>query len=399
MEAVKPEILIWARETAGLELEEAARKIFSDSGKSSAVEKLRALEQGERELTQKQLFKLAKSYHQPLLVFYLPQPPVPDEPLEDFRTPPLQGFDRKGEARLSLLIRDMKASQSIVRALLEDEEAPICDFIGSTRLVMGVTQAVRNIIERIGFDLAEFRGKRTARDAFSYLRERLESAGLFVLLASDLGSHQTTIPTDVFRGFALADPFAPYIVINRQDAKSAWSFTALHEAAHLWLGKSAISDAYSESEVERFCNRVAATILLPVAELRELPPMREATLNEAAAAIGDFATRRNISRSMVAYNLRQEERISYSLWLGLDNRFREEWRAAEAASKAKLKIASGGPNPHVVRRFNLGRSLLTLARSAVHGGYLTPSKAGVVLGVRAAAVYPLLNPNYYEGRN
>ena len=392
MVAVKPEILVWARETAGLELEEAARKIYSDSGKSSAVEKLRALEQGERELTQKQLFKLAKSYHQPLLVFYLPQPPVPDARLEDFRTPPIQGFDRKGEARLSLLIRDMKASQSIVRALLEDEEAPICDFIGSTRLAMGVTQVVRNIIERIGFDLAEFRGKRTARDAFSYLRERLESAGLFVLLANDLGSHQTTIPTDVFRGFALADPFAPYIVINRQDAKSAWSFTALHEAAHLWLGKSAISDAYSESEVERFCNQVAATILLPAAELRELPPMREATLNETAAAIGDFATPRNISRSMVAYNLLLADKLSKSAWRALRDRFKAEWIASEGKERAASHAKEGGPSYYIVRRFQLGPGLIGTAKYFVSGGELTPSKAGVVLGVNAAKVYALLYP-------
>ena len=69
MVKVKSEILIWARETAGLELHEAARKIYSDSGKSSALDKMRDLERGERQLTQKQLFKLAKAYHQPTLVF------------------------------------------------------------------------------------------------------------------------------------------------------------------------------------------------------------------------------------------------------------------------------------------------------------------------------------------
>lgn len=392
MVAVKPEILVWARETAGLELKEAARKIYSDSGKSSAVEKLRALEQGERELTRKQLFKLAKSYHQPLLVFYLPQPPVPDEPLEDFRTPPLQGFDRKGEARLGLLIRDIKASQSIVRALLEDEKAAICDFIGSTRLDLGVTQVARTITERIGFDLAEFRGKGSARDAFSYLRERLESVGLYVLLASDLGSHQTTIPADIFRGFALADPFAPYIVINRQDAKSAWSFTALHEAAHLWLGKSAISDAFSEFKVERFCNRVAATILLPESELKEFPYLQQAQTDEAAAEISEFAQTRNISRSMVAYNLLLADKLSRSTWRALRDLFGVEWKARKDRERAASQEKEGGPSYYVVRRFHLGPGLIGTAKYFLSGGELTPSKAGVVLGMAPRNVYALLFP-------
>jgi hypothetical protein len=40
-------------------------------------------------------------------------------------------------------------------------------------------------------------------------------------------------PVDVLRGFAIADPTAPFIVINDQDARPAWAFTAVHDLAHL----------------------------------------------------------------------------------------------------------------------------------------------------------------------
>ena len=323
---------------------------------------------------------------------------MPDAPLEDFRTPPAQGFNRKDEARLGLLIRNMRASQAIVRDLLEDEEAPSCDVVGSARLDMDSDRLAQEIADRIGFDLALFRRDSSSRGAFDYLRERLESAGIFVLLMSDLGSRHTTIPPDAFRGFALADPIAPYIVINRQDAVSAWSFTALHEAAHLWLGKSAISDAFGEAELERFCNQVAAAILLPANELRELPDLGKAELEEEAAAISEFANRRNISRSMVAYGLLRNGRISHQTWRQLDERFRADWLASQAAAKARQSAAAGGPNAHVVRRYNLGPGLLSLARSFVYSGELTPSKARIVLGVGATAVYPLLDPNFYDGR-
>ena len=43
--------LTWARETAGLSVEEAAGKLgLRDSAKATAVEKLRALEEGQRDL-------------------------------------------------------------------------------------------------------------------------------------------------------------------------------------------------------------------------------------------------------------------------------------------------------------------------------------------------------------
>ena len=398
MVAVNPEILKWARETAGLDMAEAATKIYADSQKSSAVDKMRALEAGQRELTQKQLVRLAKAYHQPQIVFYLPKPPRPDEPLEDLRTAPSEGFDRKAEAWLGLLIRDMRASQSIVRDLLEDEEAPVRDYLGSARLDMDPEQVGQDIAKRANFQLERFRSQRTVRGAFDYLRGCLESLGIFVLLMSDLGSDHTTIPAEVFRGFALADPVAPYIVINRQDAVSAWSFTALHEAAHLWLGKSALAGAFGASRTERFCNQVAAAILLPTHELRELPSIRAMPVDEAAALIGDFANQRNISRTMVAYGLLREDRISHQSWRQLAGSFKAEWLESQASAKARLRASPGGPNPHVVRRYNLGSGLLSLARYFVHGGELTPSKAGIVLGVRAGVVYPLLDPGYYDGR-
>ena len=51
MPRINPEIVVWARETAGLTQEEAAKKLgFHDSSRSSAAEKLAAVEHGDRSL-------------------------------------------------------------------------------------------------------------------------------------------------------------------------------------------------------------------------------------------------------------------------------------------------------------------------------------------------------------
>jgi Zn-dependent peptidase ImmA (M78 family) len=90
------------------------------------------------------------------------------------------------------------------------------------------------------------------------------------LLIGNLGSHHTTIDVTTFRGFALSDDVAPFIVINDQDAQAAWSFTLLHELTHLWLGQTGVSGARAEQKIERFCNDVAGEVLLPIEELSGL---------------------------------------------------------------------------------------------------------------------------------
>ncbi len=391
MPAINPDILSWARETAGLSLDEAADKL--DIGTARGIpgpDRLAAYERGDRAPSRPLLLKMAKAYRRSLLTFYLSTPPRKGDRGEDFRSLPNQ--HTAAEPLVDALLRDIRARQSMVRSLLEDDEdiTPLA-FVGSMTTDAGTDRVLASIQITLGIDLATFRAQGSAEEAFAYLRSRAEAAGIFVLLIGNLGSHHTNLDVSAFRGFALADPLAPFVVINDQDAKSAWAFTLLHEIAHLWVGASGVSGPWGESQLERFCNTVASSFLLPQDELAGLAVDHRSDREAAHQLISTFAQMRFVSRSMVAYRLLQSQRISAATWEHLSQRFREEWRQQRDAQRNRARARESGPDYYVVRRHKLGAALLRFVDRSLSDGGLTPTKAGKVLGVKPRSVATLLS--------
>jgi Zn-dependent peptidase ImmA (M78 family) len=386
--AIRPEMLTWARETAGLSLEDAARSIGLKSARGETGSKrLAKLESGDHEPKPALLERMAKVYRRPLLVFYLNQPPKVADRGQDFRT--LPGKERDNPA-LDALIRDIKARQELVRSVLEDQEVDPPDFVGKATLDIPVKELATRITKKFEIDITEFRAQRSVEDAFSYLRAKIEQAGVFVLLVGNLGSHHTNIPVKIFRGYASSDRLAPMIVINDQDAKSAWSFTALHELVHLWLGETGISGIDATNRTERYCNDVAGEILVPAEDLKVFS--NPSSFNRTVNFITDYADQWRVSRPMVAYKLYRTGRVDHDTWARLDSRFYDEFSAFKERKSEQQKSSEGGPNYYVVRRHRVGSALLGLVRRALDEGNLTYTKASRVLGVKPRNVELLLAP-------
>lgn len=394
MPRVNPEILRWARETAGFDLEEASQKLrILDIEGVSAVNRLAALEAGKSDPTRAMLVKMAKQYHRPLLVFYMSAPPKTGNRGEDFRTLPKE-YSESSEALLNALIRDVQVRQSIIRAVLEDEdEAVPLPFVGSMDIADGVTAVLASIRNTIDVDLTDFRAQPTADDAFALLRTGVESAGVFVLLMGDLGSHHTAIAPETFRGFTIADRIAPFIVINDGDSRAAWSFTLLHELVHIWLGQTGVSSVFSEKEIEKFCNEVASEFLLPKQELAQLNVNSFSTFDDLQAGISEFARAKNVSNSMVAYKLYLTGVITQPTWSRLSEAYREWWHKSKEEQRTKARAKVGGPNYYTVRRHRIGGNLIALVQRMMAAGALTTVKAGKVLGVKAQNVQKLMESN------
>ena len=391
MPALNPEIFAWARETAGLSLDEAAHALdLKEARGVSGAQRLAAFEAGKEEPSRPQLLRMAKAYRRSLLVFYLEKPPKTGDRGKDFRTLP-GGNPPLYNPLLDALIRDIRGRQSVIRSLLEDEEAQKLPFIGSATTNIPVPELAERIVRRTDFSLTNFRQQDSVEQAFAYLRLRLEDTGIFILLLGNLGSYHTNIPVDTFRGFAMADEIAPIAIINDNDAPSAWSFTALHEVAHLWLGDTGVSGWVTGLAIEQYCSDVAAEILLPPRELNEFVDLGRLSFDELVDSIGKFAGRRKISRAMVAYRVFRMGAITHKTWGDLNERFKQDWLERKEREALKQATREGGPSYYVVRRHRIGKALLDLAGRALGEGLLTYTKAGRLLGVRARNVEPLLS--------
>ncbi len=388
MPEINPGIIVWARETAGLSPEEAARKLaLHDSKKSTGVEKLLAYENEGKQPSRALLVKMAKLYRRPLLAFYLTKAPRIGDRGQDFRTLP-DGEGTEDDPLVDALIREIKARQSVIReVLVEEEEGEVLGFVGSGNMDEGVARMTERIAQTLSLDFAMFRNQSSHGDAFKVIRKAVEDAGVFVILQGNLGSYHSNISLLAYRGFALADNIAPFIVINDTDAKSAWSFTLIHEFVHLLLGQTGISGLIAEKKVEKFCNDVASEYLLPEQEFAQFYPDAE-SFDDLCEIVSGYAFANKISSSHVAYKLFKRGQVSKSTYDKLASYYRDKWRSQQEKIKAANRAKDGGPSSITMRRYKLG-ALVALVQRFTLSGALSTTSAGMLLGTRPLKVHNL----------
>ena len=154
MPAVNPEILVWARKTAGLTLDDAARRVgIRDARGMAAADRLALLERGEKEPARPVLVRMARQYRRPLLVFYLTRPPKKSDFGTDFRTLPAQ-HSAETHALVTAFVRNVRSRQNMVRATLEAEgDAVPLPFVGTLSRKSGIEHAVAALSRVLGQDV------------------------------------------------------------------------------------------------------------------------------------------------------------------------------------------------------------------------------------------------------
>jgi len=260
--ALNPELLRWARERAGRTLRDLA----------SSFPKLERWERDEEQPTLKQVERFAKTVHVPVGYLLLPEPPVERVPIPDLRTVGNVHLERPSPDLLDTLYVCQQRQEWYRDYARSMGEEPF-SFVGSARVVNDIERTAAYMRHALHFDLEQRRLMSTWTEALRRFIGQADALGVLVMCSGVvLNNNHRRLDSEEFRGFAIADDLAPLVFINGSDTKAAQMFTLAHELAHIWLGQSAVSDAQAawvpDHAVERWSNRVAAELLVPLEIMR-----------------------------------------------------------------------------------------------------------------------------------
>jgi Zn-dependent peptidase ImmA (M78 family) len=250
----------------------AQRAHLRDDDLSTRFSKWSLWLSGDAQPTLKQLEDFARLTHTAFGYFFLPQPPALALPVPDFRTLRDEALVEPSSDLLDTLYL-CQQRQDWYHDHARMNGLPALPFVGGASVQEAPEAVAQRLRETLGLSAEARRQSPTWTDALRQLIAKAEEAGVMVMVSSVVGSNShRKLDVGEFRGFALADDLAPLIFLNGADSKAAQMFTLAHELAHVWLGATGVSDTQAgqvpEQQTERWCNRVAAELLMPMEELR-----------------------------------------------------------------------------------------------------------------------------------
>ncbi len=386
---ITPKVLRWARESARMSEELAAARV------SVSVSKLMEWEEGLNQPTIRQAQALAKAYRRPFALLFLPEIPRDFQPLQDYR--------KKGAKELStssvFIIREIQQKQAWISEVYAESHEQKLPFIGRFSIQDDPSIVAADILKTLNIKPAAYRSDQPIKEWI----DAAESNGIFVSRTSFIHS-RLKLDSNEIQGFAIADPYAPFVFVNSDDWNAPQLFTLVHEIAHLWIAASGLSNeinleiinSQKYHPVEQFCNQVTANALMPNKIMLGLDQRVFSGSSEV------FRVARKFGVSSFAFLIRVLNLglISNATYRVLKNEADNEYaeflrREAERKAKQKLAEKKGGPNPYLLRLNKNSRLFTQVVLDAFKGGFVEPNIASFLLNTPVNN-FPKLEAQIYK---
>ena len=357
-----------------------ARSNLTDREVSTKFPGARGWMLGTQRPTLRQLEEFAKATRTPLGFLFLDEPPDDSLPIPHFRTLGDDQMDRPSPDLLET-VQAMQRRQEWMREYLTTQGHSPLPFVHSARPDETPVAVAQRMHLALGFGRGWAAARPNWTEGMHTLCQAMEDAGVLTVINGVVGNNtRRKLDVSEFRGFVLADEYAPLVFVNGRDAKAAQMFTLAHELAHVYFGVSAAFDLRemqpARDPVEQACNHVAAEFLVPEDELRSI----WSSLSHGREVFEDIARHFKVSRLVAA-------RRALDLDLIRKDRFLDFYRACreEDESRASARRSEGG-NFYATQNFRLGRRFATAVVCATQEGQLTYTEAYRLTGLHGATL-------------
>jgi Zn-dependent peptidase ImmA (M78 family)/transcriptional regulator with XRE-family HTH domain len=365
---IQPAVMRWARQSIGLSVSDVALRLKKPVGE------IESWETGSGCPSYPQLEKLAyQIYKRPLALFFLPEPPEETSPEREFRTLPMDDLLSLA-VDTHLQIRQAHAFQLALRELFDSRNpSDRCIWRDlSLSLARPVAEQGISIRTYLGITLEEQIQWKDDDHAMKQWRKVIEDKGVFIFKES--------FKQEDISGFCLVDNEFPVVYLNNGTTKTRQIFSLLHELAHLLLnvnGLSKFDREYvdrlpgQEKKIERFCNVIAAEVLIPLSDFREQTKGFPADVRDASEAqFSALAGRYGVSRESVLRRFLDLERVSSAFY---EEKSRE-WRLQQRKP--------GGGNWYATHNVYLSERFAKEVVSRHYRNQLSLEQAADMLGVK-----------------
>jgi Zn-dependent peptidase ImmA (M78 family)/DNA-binding XRE family transcriptional regulator len=375
---ITPKVLKWARESARMTEETAAAKVPVSVNKIIDWED----ESGTSQPTIRQAKTLAKAYKRPFALFFLAEIPRDFQPLQDFRS---KGSKALGTASI-FIIREIQQKQAWISEVNEENGEEKLPFVGRFSIKDKPDVVANDILKTLDINPLSYQMDNPIREWI----DKAETNGIFISRTSFIHS-RLKLDSEEIQGFAIADPYAPFVFINSEDWNAPQLFTLVHELAHIWIAETGISSEIEPNiqgqnklqPIELFSNEVAANALIPLDYISNL---KSDTFN----SIKDiFKLSKNLGISSFAFLVRAfklnliSQNVYNKLKFEADVEFREFLKRERGKrTKQKTKNKNGGPSYYLLQLNKNSRLFTQTVLDAFRGGFIEPTHASSLLNVK-----------------
>lgn len=369
---ISPEVLSWARKSAGLSIEDVVRKLNRKRISSSTIE---SWESGFELPTYAQLEKLAyEVYKRPLAIFFFPKPPAEETPKQSFRTLPEIEIARLSP-NIRYLVRKAQTMQINLEELCENKCPAQRQILKDFKLNVDVSAdtLAKDIREYLGIGVDKQKSWGGVEDAFKKWRNALEDCGIFVF--------KNAFKDDNISGFCLYNLDFPIIYINNSMPFSRQSFTLFHELAHLLFGTGGIDTSQDDylrflkgdnKKIEVLCNRFSGAFLVPKDDFEKYLTVRNIDENLIVTLANEY----HVSREVILRKYLNKRLIDRDFYEQLIT----EWY------KDKKGKSGAGGNYYLNQGVYLGYRYIELAFKQYYTKKISYEKLADYLGVKVSSV-------------